>query len=137
MQVQGARGAAIASLAAGLLLAACATGPSVQGSWGAKFAKEDCKSFGATITATTLSIKLAGSALDEPIDLKEDSQGADADVYLLSDRDLSQKINAVYPIRMTLQNDELTFSSNSDEPLGKAWLNLLTSIQPLHRCPNT
>jgi len=124
-------------LAAASLLAACATRQSVQGNWGSTQAG-DCHTWGVTISATSLSIKMAGSSIDQQIDLEEDARGADADIYLLgSDKALNRKLNTLYPIRLSLQNDELTFSSDDEQPLGKAWLKLLQVMQPLHRCPNT
>ena len=121
-----------------LLMAGCAQGPSVrsvQGRWETALTK-GCEDVSITIDAQKLSVKIAGSSLDNEIDLREDSRGIVADVYLVS-RDLSRKMDMVYPIRLSLQDGALTFSSESKQPLGTAWLHVLQSMQPLHRCPSS
>ena len=119
-----------------LLLAGCAQGPgkqSVQGVWASKLSK-DCREWTITVSARSLSMRLAGAdPLNQDIDLREDSPGADAEVYLLG-RDLSRKLDMVYPLRLSVDDGALTFSSEDKNELGAAWLKLLQTMQPLHRC---
>jgi hypothetical protein len=107
----------------------------VQGVWASEHSK-DCRDWTISVRAQSLAIRLVGPPLEQEIDLKEDSAGADAEVFLVG-RDLSRKMHMTFPLRLSVQDGALTFSSETKDQLAIAWLHLLQTMQPLHRCTNS
>jgi hypothetical protein len=125
-------------LAAVLMVSGCAQAyrePSVvQGKWGTDHIA-DCDAWSLTIDSSRMTIRMAKAPLDLDIEMNEDSHGADVSIYLLG-RPVSRQMHAIYPMRISVDNGEMTISSDNDVPLGKAWVRLLQTMQPYHRCSN-